>query len=194
MFRFIKRLSRPSNPLQSPDVSVRFAAFLTDKSNPDHIIVAHILQSFATEFDCWKEGHPRYYDEWKDIPQVNKDLKPEYFPKVAREYYLRKDGLDVYVSLTMWHKYHDECAKIEVREFLVNKQPIETELALGLLYSWQEIRDKHRALKEQARKSLEAMKVNEKKWDIVENVLGLKRLEDGSLVAKGGLGENHDQP
>lgn len=196
MLKLFNRLFASSDAvLSAPGVSERFAQMLTDKNNPDHILLAYILRSFATEFDQWTVSSAAstiglneclrvLQRKFTKLPVVNSRKKRSQCYDQYNCYKLVKDGVNVVLGFEIHRWDNLEIVNIAPVLFTINDTPFNLESALKVYASYLDLFQKQQAIKAAAAKAKAEMEANEKKWNLVENVLGLKRLEDGTLVAK----------
>ena len=186
MLKLFNRLFAPSGSvLSAPGVSEQFARMLTDKNNPDHILLSYILRSLATEYSAWKlYGNCR---GWSEVFNVGTPRSESNCYSTGRSTQLQLIGTDITVKIEMNYRTCDftfVSHSLSVSALSVNNAQLNPDLGLKFARAVNDIRLKQEAIEKAAKTAKAEMEANEEKWNLVENVLGLKRLEDGTLVAK----------
>lgn len=153
--------------------------------SPDAMIVNGLIQSFASEFEDWA------------VDGVLPDTigkRCEHSEPPSREFLIRNDKkkliLKFYISWTrgksrdgdncrpFW--YHPSVAS----RFTVNGQELDGDAARAVFKKWIEMSGAVRAAKEAADRALADMKASEAKWNIAEQILGMRRTKTGRMIAE----------
>jgi hypothetical protein len=176
MFSFLKNVWGDLMALNAPEP--------VQNISPDAMIAAGLMQSFASEFDDWRpEGQFR-----KDTTICcNKGRQPDSFVVLLN----KKKGVIIRFRAA-WNKgksrdgdrsdpwyYHNQ----GVTAVEVNDQHLNAELGRRMYAAWTDVYSKHEAAKEVAAKARAEMKANEAKWNLAEQILGMKRTKSGRLIA-----------
>ena len=144
-------------------------------ATPDGLIAAHCIQSIAKNFDDW-ELRIGYSEVEQYLP-----ADPNY--KLGQDAVLinpKKDLIilfrDLYDAI-QWR--YQKCDG-----FLCQGVPLDTDEGGKILAAFCEIRERRKKLEAEARAAKQRMEENEKKWNLAESLLGMKRLPGGALVPK----------
>jgi hypothetical protein len=137
-------------------------------STPDQIIAAGMIESFAKldEFEDWKQGYDHVKGRDKSAPYFYLQLVNE-----------KKD-----FKLSYCHGYGSHTDFSKCFSFEINGCSFDTATGQEVLKKYSEVASKHEAVKAAAAKAKKDMEDNEKKWNLVESSLRLKRNEFGALV------------
>jgi hypothetical protein len=176
MFSFIKNVWSDLVALNAPEP--------IQNISPDAMIAAGLMQSFASEFDDWSaEG--QFCKEaaicvrigrQPDSTVILSNKKKRVTIKFRAEWKKgrSRDG----DHCNPWY-YHNQ----GVTDVEVNDQHIDFQLGQQMYAAWADLCAKHKAAEEAAAKALAEMKTNEAKWNIAEQILGMKRTKSGRLIA-----------
>ena len=151
-------------------------------TTPDQIIVAHILQSIAKNPDQWSwryKALPIFdlthkYTKHDDIP---------YGIRGANEFWLK--GPDILVQFTTNNDgsrpgWYMTCEVTVNQNMKLDKESGDV-LTTRLALLWSQINE----LRETALIAQANMEENERKWNLAEKLLGMKRNEQGALEPQG---------
>lgn len=155
-------------------------------TTPDQLITATVIQSFAKEFDDWTAK-----DMWEGKDRApskeNRRLDHDELAKIKPVLVNTKRGITVswpvdrncdfnYGAGTIWYKY------IHQSKGSVNGVEINGVCSLEIFNSWFKLSKQVAEAKAAAAAALKRQKLEEKKWNLAENLLGMKRNEHGALV------------
>lgn len=146
-------------------------------TTPDQLIAAHCVESFARNFDDWAPRNLEigwgHYSSWNEAPRRtltnDKDNITIEFENLRQE---QERG----------HKYKLNPEKATVRAKGKKSVVLDAKSSRHIIESWDKIYVVKIKAKEVADKALAAMKENETKWNIAEQLLGMKRNKLGALV------------
>lgn len=160
---------------------------IANACTPDELIAAYIVRSFVNDFDSWAEEASRTLVEkgkvrcsretrvlsWKAAGEAcnylsnkDKDLKLETALEKAA---VDGDGHDPY--------YYAATGAVSVNGVL-----LEEASSRFIVTSWNRLKAKHAEALTVAEKAKADMAASEKKWNLAESLLGMKRNEHGTLV------------
>jgi hypothetical protein len=167
MFNFFS--SRPSlTPVE------KWSLHNAKKATPDDLIAGAIVSSFAKDFKCWKfegEFHQRHNSGGHNKTTLT-------FRKVTKK---NVDIVFVFKQTTSNDGY-STVYKYKVIGCEVNGVRM-TEAAFRYIYTnYQNIVVQVRRAEQVAAEAKAAMEANEKKWDLAEGLLGMKRDGFGRLM------------
>jgi len=167
MFSFFK-----NPPMTTVELWV---AHCSMKTTPDDLIAGAIIPSFAKDFKHWKfvgEFHQRYTN--------SSGFKST---SLTRKMVGKKHVEIVFVFKNTRHSNgYDAIYKYKVIGCEVNGIRISDRAFRAIYDAWQGVVVKVRAAEAAAAEAKLAMEMNEKKWDIAEGLLGMKRNKQGALV------------
>lgn len=175
-----------------------------EKATPDELIAGALINSFGREFDNWKlELKPSTPTRDHQItfysrrPSIRSDQ--EFLEQVKKEQaevdaWMKKrvdrcgEGrFSINRALTngkwtlVWYYVADN---VSHNYFYVNDVAIPKEIGNIIVNSYDRINKQRAELKAAEAKALLTMKQEEKKWNLVEDMLGMVRNEFGALVPK----------
>lgn len=162
----------------------KWALVTSDKTMPDEIITAAVIQSLAADFPDWKltnqkdgvyvgKDHTSSFsgkEYWiHEIPtygprlsNANKDIKVDFFMQS-----LGKTG--------SYYRYGLKSCK--VNGILISEK------CMRMIHdAYIKLKSEHDAVKQKAAQALAEQQRNEAAWDLAERLLGMKRNEFGALV------------
>jgi hypothetical protein len=193
MWKLLARLFKPQSPLEA------FAnSGWSSTCSPDDLIVASLLESLVKEPDLW--------GEWKASgPCYNNMATPEQLKDKTRKWVdagmngmgaicLKRSGnepLELVIGSGGWEKTakdRDGCSPWLYRPggtsscIELNGVTLSQQASGRFLTTFKKVKADVAAAKELADKALAEMKANEKKWNMAEKMLGMKRNEFGALV------------
>lgn len=166
-------------------------------TTPDRMIAAAICQSFIDTPEDWQRIYgtgeiPKTLSSNHRCKEVSKP--PTNFRKSSSVTILQikneKKNLLLNWAVTEFETrtdsykyfYYYQARPLELLSF-DQAIPVDETSSKLILSTWVEIRKKLDKANEVAAKARAAMELNEKKWNLVENLLGMKRLPNGALVA-----------
>lgn len=168
----------------TPD-PVQWAYNNVDKTTPDQLIAGYIIQNIAKNFDNWKlekrpkeaDGHLYTYYPHKEAAkryaEMNKPYEAweaKYGSFINRRLY----SSDINILYTK--------TSSDRNTFTVNGVLISDTDGEMIIIAYNQLADKHKKAVEAAAKAKHDMEINEKKWNLAENLLGMRRNEFGALV------------
>jgi hypothetical protein len=160
-------------------------------TTPDQMIEAAIIQSIAAEFPKWSSQGVEVVSPtemiWENDVRVNVNSRP-YKLKLLNT----SKNITCEVELGWDYKHRSPAVgkpKIwgwqpTLKKFVVNDIPISDQSAEKILTSYIKVRDHLKKVEAEAAAALERQKLEEEKWNLAENLLGLCRDEKGALVPK----------
>jgi len=157
---------------------------LANATSPDALIVAKIVQSFATSFDDWTAN----YDAGAELPKLHPLGKNDHHWKSADRHtvlMLSNSKMDITIEARYTAKKAYRAEKIFAVEFdrlAVNGVELEPALGREIHTEYRRVKTAIGEAKRVAEEAKKAMAANEKKWNLAERVLGMKRLSNGALV------------
>jgi hypothetical protein len=175
----------------------RWAKKVSQLTSPDEIIVARITQSFATDITAWECSCD--LDELRCALWIRANgrvslIKPDQIEKLHRDdrFWQRvhgigklsneKSSLEVLLKIDYKQSRRRAFYDYEVIEFSVNGDELDKYLGWMVWESYCKINDEYVKAQEVAAKAKKDMEANERKWDLAERLLGMKRLPTGALV------------
>jgi hypothetical protein len=129
------------------------------KVTPDELIAAVVIKSIAENFDAWKFT----VESRSGINTVKCALENEKF--------------------TIKFKYSKYCGSY-YPEYTINGVPIAEKQIEEIHKAWLKIKTERDRLERIAAQKKKEMEDNERKWNLYEDIMGLKRNEFGALVPK----------
>jgi hypothetical protein len=159
----------------------RWALHNANRASADDLIAAAIVESLAKNYDQWRfrmpadDGFTR-----RDVYQYGGTVGPE-----NRCLVLENKTKNVTFSWKVREEYrYDSPNKYHWETPTVNGVEIEERMANWILKEAIKARKVYRKAKEAADRAKKNMEDNEKKWNLAEDLLGMKRNEFGALVPK----------
>ncbi len=155
--------------------------------NPDEIVIAAVLQSFAKHVDDWemcRRDHNYHRQRTSDPQFIYIKVSTKVSNKRAIYFtngdaiYLRNKKKDVTVRI----KSVPFAGSYKIGEITVNQVPVDVKYYPLICKHWEDSQGKLERLKETARKAKLEMELNEKKWNLAERLLNMKRNEHGALI------------
>lgn len=143
-------------------------------ATPDGLIAAHCIESIAKNFDDWALTH-------------GNDLTPRACFTSKYLYRLKNEKTDVDICWTHSKTYYPDYPfddSEEWTDFLVNGVPIVHCEGQKIRRAYIRVKDAREKLEAEAAAAKKRMEENEKKWNLAERLLGMKRLPSGALVPK----------
>jgi hypothetical protein len=147
--------------------------------SPEQLVEAHVINAIAKDLDDWKLvkedsfGWPSYVDFEKKFNTVKRH-------SVDRMLVNRQKHKNV-KGITIFYEVGNGSGRAH-REFNVNNVPFAAREGIAIIAAF----DKLTALKKEAdrvaARALEEQKRNEQRWNLAEELLGLRRNEHGALV------------
>ena len=150
-------------------------------STPDRIIAAAIAASIAKDPDDWvynfsQDNKPfKHYFERRHAPRLE-NVKKAIVVQFEQLIILRITHCMSYNNYVNVPRMKGTTVTIAGKTF-----EIDTESAFLLWKAWHGVAKRLKSLKEAEERAITNMKKNEVAWDIVENLLGLRRTEAGAL-------------
>jgi hypothetical protein len=162
----------------------RWALRNCNRATPDGLIASAIVESFAKDFKDWdgdisnvstkigkvccSEGDPRVSAASAKLTNHKKKI-------VISAGWVRGKSRDN-DGLNPWYFHSDGLT--------VNGESLEEQAADYIVSNWRTIKQRVEAANAAAEKAKRDMERNEKKWNLAEDLLGMKRNEFGALVPK----------
>lgn len=159
---------------------------LARATTPDQLIEAVVIQSIAKEFEKWSlqdhtwpmkavpsrsAGYARALNEQK-VPRIN--------------FINRSKSIQCVIELDWRYQYNDDDERWEylpnMESFTVNGAKLSGQAGERIMKSYVKIREQLRKAEEEAAAALKRQQDNDKKWNVAEELLGLRRNEHGALV------------
>lgn len=165
-------------PLKVEDWATKCAKITT----PDELVAAAIIQSFAKDFHKWKitgkfsttwDGYSSYNQDGEAKPILTNDEK-----KLTVAFHLTQHRSRQF-SMNLWEERDQQ-----LKSCRVNDVSIGIREARQILNAWYKITANIKAAKEAAARAKREMEENEKKWNLAEQLLGMRRTHTGALVPK----------
>lgn len=144
-------------------------------TTPDQMIAAGIIQSFAKEFDDWNDMHFTSADHAKSVNDGKAILYNRKKDIQLKRVIKRDYNIDCY------HSHNYKAYKFADGVY-VNGVLLDRESSKLVIEQWERISAQVAEAKKVAAAAKKAMEENEKKWNIAESLLGMKRNEHGALV------------
>lgn len=160
-------------------------------TTPDELIASAVIQSLATDFESWSEEFSGY-----------KTFPPNYVERITKSkkeystegvgYTLRSKKVEVTFYLK-WTKYrvrfgvYDtrfQSSNLQTTDVRVNDVAVSDAVGFQIFKSYRKLKQDTEAAKATAAKAKAEMEANERKWNLAEDLLGMKRLPTGALVPK----------
>jgi hypothetical protein len=189
MLRVIRSAFSAVNPFNLPDTDPveRFAnSGWSTAASPDDLIAAAIVESFAKDFDKWQ-----LQDIWRGVI-VPYDSSLKYAPARERATLLQihpqSDQTVITVSLSLKRTAKDRDNRgpwlysIARGPCSVNGVELNNKASACIASAYCSIKLQIAAAEAAALEAQAAMRINEKKWNLAESLLGMKRNEHGALV------------
>lgn len=201
--KFLKWLDSLIPTMHRPYITIEsWAARSAELGTPDEIIVAHVMQSFIKNFPDWKLELMRTYgptqvaeydslptfQPYKNIDTRNMKPNPRYSTtdRVIR-YRNPKTKMKVLAWITFHYGYNQNSAfynSFDVTKLTVNDIEVDPSLGKRVFDGYQSIKEGIEKAEAAAAEAKAAMEANERKWNLVEELQGLMRTEEGALVPK----------
>lgn len=177
MFQSFRRLVSISN-----DAQEAFA------STPDRLIVGHIMQSMTDNILQWSVSQPNTYskplkkpDELQPMSRGDRHWCDEVCCNIFKN---AKLGITAELSITYKRSYQKEVwYDFNVTSFIVNGEVMDTSLGWELWCSYNRLQEAYATAQRVAREATAAMEANERKWNLAERLLKMKRTPNGRLMA-----------
>jgi hypothetical protein len=180
----------------------QWAQHNSTKASADGIIVAKIVDSFARHFDDWKVTGD--YKQLIVTPcppscsSLKKSSQTELFGFVLEQVngkFCQKISVSVKVRLNWWSEYKVDSinhewgwvrgtSSLECLQLCVNDVDLDPKLGLQLVHKYSSLAEQLAKAKAVAEKAKREQALNEKKWNLAEELLGMTRNEFGALVPK----------
>lgn len=164
-----------------PTTVEEWAVYNSKKMTPDELISAGVIRGFAKDFDSWKLNH-----YWTN----SNGLKPVAYRSSDREAKTSIAHKEKKCKVVFfWEKkeegdYYSRSYSYELTGVHVNDVELDMKQGKLIFDSWEKIKEHHEAIKAAAAEAKRQMELNEKKWNIAEDLLDMKRLPSGALVPK----------
>lgn len=184
MFNVFKRLV--------PDVTT---SPLAKASTPDEMIAGAIVKSFATEFDDWTVCKPSRNGSYRGDPYIDPGTCWKAFQggwvsdrcDNLRNVKLTIENKKAKLTLTrsFGSSYTDSSNQYQRKmldELFVNGILLNKAMTIYVVNAYSKMAKAHEKAKEVAAAAKAEMEANERKWNLVEKLVGLKRNEHGALV------------
>jgi hypothetical protein len=154
-FDSIQKIFRPQ-----PMTIERWADRCSRITTPDEILAAGFIESFSRieEYKDWRLIH----SGGNRLTNSKKNIELSYY---------RNHNYDS--NYNTYYTYSN---------FKINDVPIDDNLGERIIKSFEKVKAQHDAVKAKAKKAKAEMERNEKAWNLVESMLGMKRNEHGALV------------
>jgi hypothetical protein len=163
MFKFFNK------PRVSP--LEKWANHNAKKASADDLIAGAIIASFAKD-----------HKHWKFIGNFKQDHSSKHYfasTSLSRQMGNKKH---IKIEFLFRHMEYEEGHRYRVFGCEVNGVRISDKAFKAILTAWQGIREKVKAAEEVAEKAKAEMEVNETKWNLAEELLGMKRNGLGVLM------------
>lgn len=132
---------------------------LANLTTPDRLVIEALILSVNKDYDTWKWRIEENSGEYND-------------------YYTRYCLSHADKNIKIQYKIHYD--EDTFQNLTVNS--ISVDGAEDVIAAYERINNQRRIAQQTADRALEKMKVNEKKWNLAERLLGMKRNEFGALV------------
>lgn len=143
-------------------------------TTPDRLIAAHIIESFTLNFNDWEADNlePGWQKHEYRAP-THQLVNKEKALCVSWDYTTERRG-------SQYNKYN--VYKVNPDIARVKGILLDQFSSRLILESWDSVCRVQIPIQHAAARALQEMKMNETKWNIAENMLGMKRNEFGALV------------
>jgi hypothetical protein len=154
---------------------------------PDDLIAAHIIEKIATDYESFSSSAPNYSSSFLSAPSLGISVTYSYGEV------LYGVGRLIPYSGSSKEAHHGDYGKGSYRRVenrvlyangKVNEVVISDEAVKRIAEAWKRIHEERKALVQVAKQAEAAMRVNEKKWNLVEDLLNMRRNAQGALVPK----------
>jgi len=173
MLTVMSLLSGKTTRTRMPTVE-EWADHNSRKASADGIIAAVIVESLAKEWDDWVAK------DLVDHDNCGSHTYGEYAPQLSNA----KKNINIKFGVDKWTtgRYNeDRHCRWTSAGTTVNGIELELKAARFIAAGYEKLAKQQQALQEQAARSKAAMELNEKKWNLAEQLLGYKRV-NGALV------------
>jgi hypothetical protein len=176
----------PFRQVRKPDKSIINPVVAPDA--PDRIIAAHLLESFAKEFKDWELidknviSSSTWFDKYAKLDRQRAEKHKTDFNRVLVN---KKKGINLSYYFTqekVWDGDYGYHTKESRHDFILNTIPFDTRRGNELINKFMKLRADFKKAEEVAAKAKAEMEANELKWNLAENLLGMKRNGLGVLV------------
>jgi hypothetical protein len=158
---------------------------LRDPTSPDAIIAAAIVESFAKDFDQWCEVHnhtKRPVREKAYMPphtRLQRTQRSFEVKNLTKNLTLKGGWNEKIMEKNYRHYVYD----IEFGPLIVNgNMPLDAQAGEYIIRHYFKAKDAHQQLQQAALQAKANMEANERKWNLVEELMGMKRNGMGQLV------------
>jgi hypothetical protein len=160
-------------------------------TTPDELIAAKICNLIATDFEAWAAT-----GAWK-LPEIERHHKlnwrhydttyGESFTLESEKYNVRVTGAVAkkqarYSGSQGYSEYY--YYSIIIKDLAVNDVAVDAKVGIPILSDYGKIRMQFEEAQRVAKEAKATMEAEEKKWNLAETLLGMKRNEQGALVPK----------
>jgi hypothetical protein len=159
-------------------------------TTPDEIIAAAIMQSFAKDFASWEWKNVKYGTCMADVKKILEGGEGStYHTSDAREIVenfkltkLVNSALDISLTPIMDKSARGNYHYVRITGVTVSGYELTKEIQQRIWTTWKDVSSKVRAAEAAAAAAKKAMEENERKWNLAERLLNMKRNEQGVLV------------
>lgn len=151
------------------------------RCSADQLISAFIIQSIAKDVDDWESGSYGLTTGIAGAAKLFETYRDTFGRSADGVLRNRKKHMNVKSILVLWDR---ACGSTPSRHFMVNGVPFDDDEGRKIIEAYNKVALASRKAKEAADKALQEMKANETKWNLAEDLLGMKRNEFGALVPK----------
>jgi hypothetical protein len=155
---------------------------------PEEIITARIIQMIAKDFDDWALVTKGQSQNWPSFSEFYSKYPTVQHHHVDRMLVNRQRLVNV-KSVVIFYEHRYAATRIDGldaviahRYFNVNSVPLDPELGKQIVAAYVKIKLQREEAERVAAKALKEQQENEAKWNLAENLLGMKRNEFGALV------------
>lgn len=157
-------------------------------NTPDRLIVGHIMQSMTDNILQWSASRPDSYSKHPLRPEELSSLPrgDKYWREEERCIIFKNAKLGIVAELKVKHRQsHNKEVfyDYDVMSFTVNDETIDPSLGWELWCSYTRLKGVYDEAQRVAREARMAMETNERKWNLAERLLKMKRTPNGRLMA-----------
>lgn len=160
--------------------------WMAKATTPDELIAAHIIQSMATDFEAWDQEYCLSSDGVR-MDRWSLDSHDSNLAYHAQsKYWIIQRGPELKFSFRLIcgqeKKNSSWVWKRAYEYFRVNEVEFSPSCGLKIIEAFLRLKKEYKTVQAVAAKAKADMEANEKKWNLAENLLGMKRNEMGALV------------
>lgn len=164
-----------------------WASLHKDKMSPDQLIASYIVESFMKDFDKWELVTERNTVNARsdDIWAKDTSRKPEVRWNIVNGFTLKGPKLTLVEALFRAAKDDDQTAPWIYcqKSASINGVAFDSQIAAMIIREYKKFAVKMRELNETAERVKNEMKASEDKWNLAEELIGMKRTKSGRLIA-----------